>query len=71
MDVKCLKCSYVMSTNQEVQSGVMKILGGILDFISIKKPPVQNLIAGALNSDDFGKPVPCPKCKSKGSWEDC
>ena len=69
MSVRCLKCNYVMSTNQEVQSLVGKIIGGIWDVMKDQKPQT-NLVAGSLNSSAFGEPVQCPKCQTKGQWED-
>ena len=69
MAVKCLKCGYKMSTNQEIQSGLLKIIAGITEILK-PTPPTQGIIAGTLNDSNFGKPVPCPKCKAKGQWED-
>lgn len=68
MSVRCLKCNYVMSTNQEVQSLVGKVVGWIWGG---SKSPQSNFVAGFLNTPEFGEPVQCPKCQTKGQWEDC
>lgn len=74
MSVRCLNCKYEMSTNQEVQSLIGKIAGGLWEVFkdSAKRPNLErNFVAGSLNSTAFGEPVECPNCKTRGQWEDC
>jgi predicted nucleic-acid-binding Zn-ribbon protein len=62
MAVKCLKCGYEMSTWQEAMSALSK---RTID----KRPPVEKVFAGHLNTGSNA--VPCPKCGAKGHFEDC
>ena len=66
MAIRCCNCDYLMRTNQEIQSAVVKAGFDLKDWLFWIG--TSYLMAGHLNTG--GNAVKCPKCGEIGRFED-